>query len=200
MKLTLLLTAAISLSTFGLMPSKTVQASSFGEQVVNRERFAVIAAPYRHGYNLVVVEQIPGQKQCWSETGNSPTVVEPLFLNFDFTNACKRHSDSNNYSIRFNGQDYGMDYLTDIVEQDGELHLIGIPRDNTKPQIHIGRTHGLNSGSLKITLNPQWRLTKRTYGGNMTDHVYLSGNSDQLESVSQVIQPVDVTNSNDYQN
>ena len=194
----LLLTAAISLSTFSFIPYRTVQASSFGEQEVNRERFAVIAAPYRHGYNLVVVEQIPGQKQCWSETGTSPTVVEPLFLNFDFTNACKRHADSNNYSIRFNGRDYGMDYLTDIVEQDGELHLIGIPRDSTKPQIHLGRTYGLSSGSLKITLDPQWRLTKRTYGGDTTDHIYLSGNSEQLESVSHAVQPVNLTrDSND---
>ncbi|MBE9046852.1 DUF3747 domain-containing protein [Pleurocapsales cyanobacterium LEGE 10410] len=172
------------------MSISQVRASSFGEQEVNRERFVVMASPYRHGHNLVIVEQIPGQKQCWSETGTSPTVVEPLFLNFDFTNACKRHSDSNNYSIRFNGQDYGMDYLTDIVEQDGELHLIGVPRDNTKPQIHLGRTHGLSSGSLKITLDPKWRLTKRIYGGNTTDHVYLSSNSELSEqSVSRVVQP-----------
>ena len=79
-----------------------------------------------------------------------------------------------------------MDYLTDIVERNGELHLIGIPRDNTKPEIHIGRTHGLSSGSLKITLDPKWRLTKRTYGGNVTNHVYLSSSS-ELESVSHAV-------------
>ncbi len=136
MKLSLLLAAAISLASISFIPSQTVRASSFEEQELNQHQFAVIAAPYRHGYNLVVLEQIPGQQKCWAETGNSPTVIEPLFLNFDFTNACKRNSDSNNYSIRLNGRDYGLDYLTDIVEQDGELHIIGVPRDRSLPQLY----------------------------------------------------------------
>lgn len=184
MKFSLLLSAALSLATISSISSTTVQASSFNEQEVDRNQFAVIAAPYRHGYNLVVVEQLPGQRKCWTEMGTSPTVIEPLFLNFDFTNACKRSSDSNSYSIRFNGQDYGMDYLTDIVKKDGELHLVGVPRDPSKPQLNIGRTDGLSSGSLKIILNPEWRLTKRVYGNNITDHIYLSSNSSESEFVS----------------
>ena len=190
MRLSLALSAVISLATISSIPSKAVQASTFNEQAVNQNQFAVMAAPYRHGYNLVVVEQIPGQRQCWSETGVSPTKIDPLFLNFDFTNACKRSSDSNSYSIRFNGQDYGMDYLTDIVEKDGELHLVGIPRDTTKPQLNIGRTYGLSSGSLKIILNPEWSLTKRVYGNDATDHVYLSNSSSEsIQAVQSVESP-----------
>ncbi|MGL6341053.1 MAG: DUF3747 domain-containing protein [Waterburya sp.] len=190
MRLSLLLTAAITLATINLVPSKIVQAAAFNEQELNQNQFAVIAAPYRHGYNLVVVEQIPGQKKCWSETGTSPTVVKPLFLNFDFSKACIRNADSNNYSIRFNGQDYGMDYLVNIVKQDDELHLIGVPRDRTKPQLHLGRTHGLSSGSLKIILDPQWQLTKRIYNGNATNHIYLSNTSKpESKLVSQAVSP-----------
>ena len=188
MKPSLVLSIAISLVAVSFIPSKTVRASSFGEQELNQNQFAVVAAPYRHGYNLLVLEQFPAQKKCWSEVGHSPTVIEPLFLNFDFTDACKRSSDSNSYSIRFNGKDYGMDYLTDIVEKDGELHLIGVPRDSNKPQLHIGRTHGLKSGSLKIVLDPQWRLTKRVHGNNTTEHIYLS-NTKSEKLVSHAVQP-----------
>jgi hypothetical protein len=196
MRLSLLLTAAITTFTaINLVPSKIVQAATFSEQKLNQNQFEVIASPYRHGYNLVVLEQIPGQKKCWSESGTSPTVVKPLFLNFDFTKACIRNADSNNYSIRFNGQDYGMDYLVNIVKQDGELHLIGVPRDNTQPQLHIGRTHGLSSGSLKIILDPQWQLTKRVHQGNATNHIYLSNtseSSDKLVSQAVVYPPTPV--------
>jgi hypothetical protein len=194
MKLSVLLTGVISLAAMGFVPSEVVEASSFKEQRVDRDRFAVMAAPYRHGYNLVVVEQIPGQRKCWLETGSYPTVIEPLFLNFDFTNSCKRSSDSNSYSIRFNGRDYGMDYLTDIVKQDGELHLIGVPRDSNKPQLHLGRTYGFKTGSLKIILDPQWRLTKRVYGNNTTEHIYLSNSPESsTQLISQTAKPLTPT-------
>ena len=189
-----LLKASISLAAaIGLASTPSVRAASFSEQEVNQNQFAVIAAPYRHGYNLVVVEQIPGQQKCWSETGTLPTKIDPLFLDFDFTNACKRSSDSNNYSIRFNGRDFGMDYLTNVVEQDGELHLVGIPRDKAKPQLHIGRTHGLDSGSLKIVLDPQWRITKRTYEKNATEHIYLSNTNPSNMLVSHAAPSVTPT-------
>lgn len=193
MKLSLALSAVISLAAISFIPSKTVQASqisSFGEQEINQSQFAVVAAPYRHGYNLLILEQVPSQQKCWEEVGSSPTVIKPLFLDFDFTDACKRSSDSNSYSIRFNGEDYGMDYLTDIVKQNGELHLIGVPRDRSKPQFHIGRTHGFKSGSLKIVLNPEWRLTKRLHEDNTTEHIYLSNNIAESEQlVSHAVQP-----------
>ncbi len=191
MKPSLLLSAVLSLATISLTLSETARASSFGEQDLDRDRFAVVAAPYRHGYNLLILEQIPGQKKCWQEVGHSPTKIEPLFLNFDFTNACKRSSDSNNYSIRLNGRDYGMDYLTDVVERDGELHLIGVPRDSSKPELHIGKTYGLASGSLKIVLDPQWRLTKRVHGNSTTEHIYISNNFAQSNKlVSHAVEPV----------
>ena len=79
-----------------------------------------------------------------------------------------------------------MDYLLNVVEQNGELHLVGVPRDSTKPQLHIGRTHGLSSGSLKIDLNPQWHLTRRTYGANATEHIYLSNSSRQFSQGTQL--------------
>lgn len=178
MQLLFTVTTIASFSSFS-----SASALSFGEQEVNQNQFAVVAAPYRHGYNLLILEQIPGQRPCWSETGNNPTVIEPLFLEFDFTNACIRSSDSNNYSIRFAGEDYGLDYLLNVVKKEDELQLIGTPRDSSKPELVLGQTNGFKSGSLKIYLNPGWRLTKRTYEGNPTPHIYLSRASDKKEQI-----------------
>jgi Protein of unknown function (DUF3747) len=164
-------------------PSSSVSASSFGEKEVNQGQFAVVAAPYRHGYNLLILEQIPGQRPCWNETGSNPTTINPLFLDFDFSNSCIRSSDSNSYSIRFAGEDYGLDYLLSVVKKEGELHLVGTPRDSSKPELLIGQTNGLSAGSLKIHLNSGWRLTKRTYGGNTTEHLYLSSTSASQEQI-----------------
>ncbi|MDJ0533708.1 MAG: DUF3747 domain-containing protein [Xenococcaceae cyanobacterium MO_207.B15] len=178
MKLSQRLALAVTTTAItSLAPCGITQASSFGEQEVYGEDFVVVATPYRHGYNLMIIEQIPGQRKCWNEIGANPTIVDPLLTNFDFTRACRRSFDSNGYSIRLEGRDLGMDYLTNIVEKNGELHLIGIPRDPSLPKLRIGRTYGLSSGSLKIILNPSWRLTRRTYGRKVTQHIYLSKNS-----------------------
>ena len=191
--LQLLITAG-TVSTFFASPS--VLASSFGEKEVDDNRFAVVAAPYRHGYNLMIVEQIPGQRRCWNEVGAKPTVIEPLFLQFDFTNSCIRSADSNGYSIRHQGEDYGLDYLLNVVKKDGELHLIGSPRDSSKPELHLGSTNGFASGSLKIELKPGWHLTKRTYQGNATQHIYLSDSPEVAEQfVSQTFSASESVNS-----
>jgi hypothetical protein len=179
----LLLTVSTLSTLTNFFPSASVSALSFGEKEVNQEGFAVVAAPYRHGYNLLILEQIPGQRPCWSETGSNPTIVNPLFLEFDFTKACIRSSDSNSYSIRFGGEDYGLDYLLNVVKKEGELHLIGTPRDPNRPELLIGQTNGLSTGSLKFHLNPGWRLTKRTFEGNATEHIYLSRTAEDREQI-----------------
>lgn len=164
----------VAAAVANIVPTKAARAVSFGEREVDSSKFAVIAAPYRHGHNLMIVEQIPGRKQCWLEEGANPTVIDPLLLNFDFTNHCKRSFDSNGYSIRLDGKDYGMDYLLDVVEKDGELYLVATSRDSEQPELTIGKTNGLSDGSLKIHLSSGWRLTKRTYGNETTEHIYLS--------------------------
>ena len=61
-----------------------------------------------------------------------------------------------------------------------------VHQPGTKPQLHIGRTHGLSSGSLKIILNPQWHLTRRIYEENATEHIYLSNSSRQFSQGTQL--------------
>lgn len=150
------------------------KASTFDEKEMSQNQIIAVAAPYRHGYNLVVIEQLPGKDKCWSEQGIAPVAVDPLLMNFDFTGHCRRATDSNGYSVRLGGEERGSDYLLKIVEQDHELVLVATQRDPNEPPLIIGRTHGYHSGITKIFLNPGWRFTKRSYQGKELSHFYFS--------------------------
>ncbi len=179
------LAALTATAITSIIPSSPVKAANFDEQEVDQEQFIAVAVPFgENQYNLLIVEQIPGKQQCWSESGSTPITVEPLLLNFDFTGHCRRSTDSNGYSIRIDSQDYGLDYLLRIIERNGELVLVGTPRkDPNQPEILVGRTHGLGD-FLKIFLNPGWQFTKRAYEGKTLGHVYFSGNSTAMNNSS----------------
>ncbi len=180
------------LSPFSANPVKAV---TFEQQEVNQSDFIAIARPYgQNKYDLLILQQIPGQRQCWQEMTGNPTLVEPLLLNFDFTGNCERSTDSNGYSIRIDQQDYGLNYLLRLVERNGELVLVGAHRSNAnQPEIIVGRTHGLSQGFLKIHLEPGWRFTKRSYQGQVLGHVYLTGDSSALRSPNPASSSVSVT-------
>lgn len=154
------------------LPSAT--AGTFDEAEIAQEQMIAIAAPYRNGYNLVVIEQVPDKDQCWAEQGTSPVQVDPLLTTFDFTGHCRRATDTNGYSVRIGGEEKGSDYLLQIVEKDGELLLVGTQRDPNQAPITIGRTRGKTEGFTKIFLNPGWHFTKRSYQGKELSHFYFS--------------------------
>ncbi|MBL1209337.1 DUF3747 domain-containing protein [Geminocystis sp. GBBB08] len=169
--------ALTALSTF--LPFNAVKAVTFQETEVNQNEFIAVAQPYgENKYNLIVIEQITGKNRCWSEMGANPVNVDLLLLNFDFSGHCRRSTDANGYSIRSDGQDYGLDILLNLVERDGNLLLIGINRkDTSQPPVVVGTAQGLNGQPMKIVLNPGWRFTKRTYEGKALGHVYFSYDS-----------------------
>lgn len=169
--------ATASFFTVGTFNPTT--AGTFDAAEVNSNNFIVIAAPYGNNQRqLLIVEQISNKRPCWSESGNSPVSVEPLLLNFDFTGICGRSNDSNGFSIRMNGEDLGLDYILRVVERNGDHILVGSKRtDFTAPEIEIGRTGGVANGFEKITLNPGWRLTRRTYQGKPLGHIYITSDS-----------------------
>jgi hypothetical protein len=153
------------------------QASQFTETALDQTQVIAIARPYgveTTKYDLLVLEQIPNKRQCWQENGTTPTLVDPLLLNFDFTGICRRSTDSNGYSVRIDGQDYGLEYLLRIVPQGNELLLMATSRTGKAPALVIGSTRGLAAGFMKIQLNPGWQFTKRTYNGKPLGHFYFS--------------------------
>jgi N-acetylmuramoyl-L-alanine amidase len=160
-----------------LLLSTPAIASIFGQQEVDQSRFVAIASPIGGGssHQLLIVEQIATTRQCWEERGSNPTIINPLLLSFDFTGICGRSTDSNGYSIRIAGQDLGVQYSLRVVRRGGDLVLVGVPFNrNAGPEYEIGRANGITTDFAKITLDPGWRFTKRTYEGRTLGHVYLT--------------------------
>jgi hypothetical protein len=203
-KLTLpLKLAALTLATISsITAGNPVKASMFDETAVEQNQFVAISQPYGDNkYNLLVIEQIPNKQACWSETGDNPVSVDILLLNFDFTGHCRRSTDANGYSIRFNGEDLGLDYLLSIVERHGEIQLIGINRTNrSQPEILVGTSKGMMGGPMKIKLNPGWRFSKRTYQGKALGHVYFSYTDQQAAMDAPKMSSSPNENSNDVTN
>lgn len=167
------LTTATALAT--ILTFQASQAQTFGAKDVPQNDYVAVAAPFgQDSYQLLIIEQKSDQQACWSESGSNPVVVDPLLLNFDFTGICGRATDSNGYSIRVDGQDYGLDYLLRVVERDNELLLVGTPRNNQGEEIIVGSTNGMADGYLKIQLEPGWKFAKRTYEERTLGHVYLA--------------------------
>jgi hypothetical protein len=164
-------------------------AASFDEQLIEQGRVIAIARPYGDNkYDLLVVEQIPDKNQCWSESGSNPVQVNPLLLNFDFTGHCRRATDSNGYSLRIDGRDYGLNYLLSVAQRNGELVLVGTPRMGG-PEIVVGRTRGMSPGFMKFVLEPGWQFSKRAYDGKELGHFYFSGNGEAIVAAGGVLPP-----------
>jgi hypothetical protein len=164
-----------SLSLFPL--SVTAQV---GEESIDQSGVVAVAVPGGRFYNLVVVEQIPGQQDCWQETGSQPTVIDPLWTTFDFTGSCRRAADSNGYSVRLDGQDTSQDYSLDLVEKEDGVELIAVSRADRSRTV-IGQTFGKEEGAfMKINLNPGWEFTKKTYEEQILGHFYFSGDSTEI--------------------
>lgn len=163
----LTLTAALSMNAAFAIP--------FGQKEVDQTKFIAIAKPFGQGlHQLLVLEQISDKQACWSESGNAPTIVDPLLLNFNFTGICGRSTDANGYSIRIDGQDYGGRYTLRMRSRDNDIVLVGSPDRSGDPEIVIGRANGYTTGFAKIQLDPGWRFTKRTFGERTLGHVYLT--------------------------
>lgn len=176
LKLPLQLTALTLATLSSIIALSPAKANTFEETPVEQSQFVAVAQPFgENKYNLIVIEQIPNKQTCWSETGSNPVSVDILLLNFDFSGHCRRSTDANGYSIRFNGEDFGLNYILSLVERNGELQLIGMNRtDPRQPEIVVGTSRGMANSPVKIQLNPGWRFTKRTYQNQILGHVYFS--------------------------
>jgi N-acetylmuramoyl-L-alanine amidase len=193
-RLSLALTALITLGMGSLEFLSRAKASTFQEQAIDQTKMVAIARPYGgNKYDLLVLEQIPGKKQCWSESGANPVMIDPLLLQFDFTGICRRATDSNGYSIRLDGQDFGLDYILRVVERGGELVLVGTPRDSRKQELVVGRTRGMQQGFMKIILEPGWQFSRRAFEGKGLGHFYFSGKEAEILAAAGKTPPADTT-------
>lgn len=167
--------ATLALSAFASV--KPVDATNFDEFAVDQSKFIAVAVPYNYKrYKLAIIEQVPGQRPCWQESGSNPTTVDLLLLNFDHTHACRKGVDTNGYSLRVNGQDDKVAYIINLLYNNGELQLVADHRDPNQPDLILGRTHGVRESPMKIVLEADWQFTKRMYRGKAIQHIYVSNN------------------------
>lgn len=185
---------AIALGLMAVLPMSWAEAALFEQQDVDPEKFVAIAVPLPQGdrYNLIILEQQSDAQPCWEEDTETGT-IEPLLLTFDFSGICGRSTDSNGYSIRQVGEDLALKYRLSLRKQDGVLILMGVPLKASygKP-MEIGRTQSLKDEFLKVTLNPDWRFTRRTYQGKALGHIYLT--RDVIPPEPEEIEETDDTN------
>lgn len=175
---TFLKRSIVTLTTLGLLTLSSIipaKANLFDQKEVDQSRYVAIAIPRDFGPQLLILEQKTDARQCWSESGDRPTLVDPLLLNFNFTGICGRATDSNGYSIRMAGTDLALDYALSLQMSGGDIRLMGISRiDSNAPRLLIGKTYGLANGMTKIILEPGWRFAKRSYQGKELGHIYIT--------------------------
>lgn len=171
------------------LASTSVIAQTYGQQPIANDRAVAIAEPVANGrfYRLLILEQISDRQSCFEEENGSPTVVEPLLLNFDFSGICGRSSDSNGYSVRIGDEDLSRRYRLQVTRRGNELVLVALPgalpgRGGDLPVLEIGRSNGVANDFVKLTLDPGWQMSRRTLGGSAQGHIYLS-NDASLDTV-----------------
>jgi len=98
---TLTALTATALGASFIASTSSAIAQNYGQQNIDSDNAIAIAEPVSNGrfYRLLVLEQLTNQRACFEEEPGSPTVVEPLLLNFDFSGICGRRTDST--AIRF---------------------------------------------------------------------------------------------------
>ncbi len=181
LKLAAIFTGAIALTT-PLLPA----LAQFTEAPVSEEEVVAIAVPAGAiGYNLNVVQQVPGKQQCYAEKGSEPTIIDPLWTTFDFTGSCNRSTDSNGYSVRLDGEDTSLDYRLDVIPKGDNLQLVA---KNYKggSNLVVGQTFGKPGDGeyVKIHLNTGWEFTKKAYEGKVLGHCFFSGDSQAIAAAS----------------
>ena len=184
--LTALTTTVLATSAIA---STRAMAQTYGQQAISDDRVVAIAEPVSNGrfYRLLILEQLSDQRDCFAEQSGSPTVVDPLLLDFDFSGICGRSSDSNGYSIRIGDEDLSRRYRLQVTRRGEELVLVALPgalpgRGGDLPVLELGRSNGVANDFVKLTLDPGWSMARRTLNGSAQGHIYLSNDS-SLETV-----------------
>ncbi|WP_319421451.1 DUF3747 domain-containing protein [Pleurocapsa sp. FMAR1] len=181
--------AAVFLSAIALTSPLPAALAQFTSTPIPAEQVVAVAVPAGQvGYSLTIVQQIPGKKQCFAEKGSQPTIIDPLWTTFDFTNSCLRSTDSNGYSVSLDGQDNGLDYRLDVVPKGNELQLVANSYQD-RSKLVVGQTFGKppKGEYAKIQLNPGWELTKKVYQGKVLGSFLLSGDSQAIAAAGGTI-------------
>lgn len=177
-----LLPAGVALAAAGLLAAVTPwseAAALFEAQPVDPGRFAVLARPVgQDGWTLLVLEQIRPAPLCWRS--RSDGLVDPSLNRFDYTGICGRFIDSNAYSLRFGSGELpaeGSAGLRLRVEPAGNELQVQASSPDLAGVLVVGRAPlpaRVRDAFVAIRLEPGWELRRRSYGGQLLNHLYFS--------------------------
>ncbi|MEB3213757.1 MAG: DUF3747 domain-containing protein [Leptolyngbyaceae bacterium] len=162
-----------STSSTSPLPAPSSSASLYQSVEIAPQDVIAMASPVgERDYQLVIVQQLDSTQECWAQEGDR---VNPLLLEFDFFGICDRAGSSSGYSVRLAGEDLGFQYGVRLVSEGDTLRLVArSTRNPSAPAIEIGQAP-LHPGEIvAVTLNPGWRITKRSYNGEEIRHYYLT--------------------------
>jgi hypothetical protein len=186
--LSTLAAAGLSVALLGACTPKTEEGATtamaprFGQAEVSSSSVIVMAGP--HGRGVVVVEQLSDKRECWSvNESTQPATVDPLLLKFNFSGICARSADSNGYSVRAGGVDQAPTYTLSLRHENGGLVLLGAkPLMPREPVFVVARAAGYSKTAwTRLTLEPGWRIAKRTYNGRTRGHFYFTNDRPSAE-------------------
>lgn len=158
------------------LPAAHAQGSLFNAVPVEESNFVLVSAPIGSGARsqLNIYEQRSNKRPCFTVSGGSPAVVDPLLSTFDFTGVCNRYIDGNGYSLRIGGDDLGTRYRLTVVNTGTDMELLATPtRNPAQPTFVVARAGGAGSGFLKLSFEPGWSLKRRAYGTKTLGHIYI---------------------------
>ena len=186
-KLHLALLTALGLSVSAFWSNAAV-AATFNSRPINQNQVVALASPVGNtSHQLLILEQLSSQRACWQDEGDT---IDPLLLDFDFTDICGRGNDSNGYSLRVGGEDLGWRYSLRIVRNGNTLQLVGSSNtESNSPVLEVGTAQLVAGELVEIELNPGWSITKRVYNGQTLGHYYLN-NDQPLSSLTVAARPI----------
>ena len=158
------------------LPSARAEGSLFNAVSVDLSKFVLVSAPIGTGERsqLNIYEQRSDKRPCFSVSGSTPAVVDPLLSSFDFSGICNRYIDGNGYSLRIGGNDLGTRYRLTVVNTGRDMELRASPsRDRSQPSFVIATTGGAGQGFLQLKFQPGWTLKRRAYGTKNLGHMYI---------------------------
>ena len=158
------------------LPSARAEGSLFNAVSVDLSKFVLVSAPIGTGERsqLNIYEQRSDKRPCFSVSGSTPAVVDPLLSSFDFSGICNRYIDGNGYSLRIGGNDLGTRYRLTVVNTGRDMELRASPsRDRSQPSFVIATTGGAGRGFLQLKFQPGWTLKRRAYGTKNLGHIYV---------------------------
>ena len=163
--------------SLGISPQPGAEAAGiFGAEPLAEGSTVALAQPQGgDGWSLVVLERLQPGASCWQRQPDG--LVQPDPEGFSNGLLCSRLQSSSGYSLRAGGLDLPSPWRLRIEPVGNQLELQAFNPSLSSP-VTLGTAPLIRAGESRalaaFQLSPGWSFQKRSYGGRLLSHVYLS--------------------------